>query len=646
MDFFGEQQAARRNTRWLVLLFALAVAAIIVVLYLVLLGIIGYSHSSRAAQPLVLWQPDLFLGVAAAVSAVIGLASLYKVVQLSHGGGSKVAESLGGRLVSRSSDDALERRLLNVVDEMAIASGIPVPKVYLLDDEHAINAFAAGTSTSDAVVAVTRGTLEQLNRDELQGVVGHEFSHIFNGDMRLNIRLMGVLHGILVLALIGRAILRGGARGRVRVSSSSGKKGGGGGIVVLALALFIIGYIGVFFGRLIKAAVSRQREFLADAAAVQFTRNPAGIAGALKKIAGLDTTRLHHPDAESASHMFFGNGINNFLSLLATHPPVEERIARLDPYFRMEWQGRRQGQAMQAEMPSGSSGFAATASGGTDTAQAVRESVGNYTEQHLNYAHTLLERLPEGVWKSVHEAEGAHALVLALVLVREGDAEGIMHITLPDALPALLQRTLAMVALLKEVPRADWLPLLELAIPALEELPAQRLAAIPDEVDALINADQRVTLFEFSLATLLRHAISERGTAPRPRHHGGIKQIHRDLGQLLSLMAHAGHTDTRQIEAAFTQAAQLIDGNGEIILLPRSELSLKEIEAALQRLSRLNFKFKGKVIEAATTAIMADGEVKLSELELLRAIGASLDCPIPPLQVGVAGYGNADAVSL
>lgn len=641
MDFFGEQQAARRNTRWLVLLFAMAVAAIIVVLYLVVIGSIGYSHSGRAAQPLLLWQPELFAAVAVAVCVVIGLASLYKVVQLSSGGGAKVAESLGGRLVSRASTDALERRLLNVVDEMAIASGIPVPKVYLLDDELAINAFAAGTSTSDAVVAVTRGTLEQLNRDELQGVVGHEFSHIFNGDMRLNIRLIGVLHGILVLALIGRVMLRG---GRVRVSSSSGKKGGGG-IVVLALALFILGYIGVFFGRLIKAAVSRQREYLADAAAVQFTRNPAGIAGALKKIAGLDATRLHHPDAESASHMFFGNGINNFLSLLATHPPVEERIARLDPYFRMAWQGADSGPGGE-EAAAAVSGFAAVGAGTQNaTAQAVRASVGNHNQHHLDYAHTLMERLPEGIWRSLRDAEGAHALVLALVLAREDDAEGIMRATLPDASAALLQRTLAMAALLKTVPRADWLPLLELAIPAIEELPAERLAAIPDEVDALINADQRVSLFEFSLATLLRHAISERGPAPRPSHHGGTRQINHDLGQLLSLMAHAGHRDVRQVETAFTRAAQLIDGNGEITLLSRSALSLKEIEAALQRLALLNFKFKGRVIEAATTAIMADGEVRLSELELLRATGAALDCPIPPLQVGMTGQGNADAAS-
>jgi len=629
MDFFGEQDTARRNSRWLVVLFVLAVATIVVSIYSVLIVIFASADSSPNAAPVALWQPDLFIIVTGVVSTVIFLASLFKVAALASGGGAKVAESLDGRLVSRSTDDRLERRLLNVVDEMAIASGIPAPKVYVLDSEHGINAFAAGTSTSDAVVAVTRGTLEQLNRDELQGVVGHEFSHIFNGDMRLNIRLIGVLHGILMLALIGRLLLRGG--------SSSGKKEGGG-IVLLGLALFVIGYVGVFFGRLIKAAVSRQREFLADASAVQFTRNPAGIAGALKKIAGIDASHIAHPEAESASHMFFGNGINNFLSLLATHPPVEERISRLDPYFQMEWQRENPIRQSSAEPSAAMSGFAATAAGSENvTAQAVRESVGNHDETHLNYAHNLLERLPQAIWKALRDPHQAHALTLAMVVSRDGMGKAGLSRVLPDAPAELIRQTLELAEQLKAVSRAEWLPLLELAIPALEELPTEQLAAIPDEVDALINADQRVTLYEFSLATLLRHAIRERSAEKRPRHHGGIKQLNRDLAQLLSLLAHAGHHDEGLIGEAFTQAVRVLETQGEIILLPRHALSLPAIEEALQRLSHLNFKFKGKLIEAATTAIMADGEVKLSELDLLRAIGASLDCPIPPLQVGVAG---------
>jgi Zn-dependent protease with chaperone function len=630
MDFFAEQEVARRNTRWLVVLFLLAVLAIIVALYLILVSVEGYANTSRMAQPIALWQPELFLLVAVSVSTVILLASLYKVTSLSSGGGVKVAEGLGGRLVHRATEDRLERRLLNVVDEMAIASGIPAPKVYILDEESGINAFAAGTTTSNAVVAVTRGTLEQLNRDELQGVVGHEFSHIFNGDMRLNIRLIGILHGILVLALIGRVILRGGSRG-YRVRSSSGKKGGGG-IVVLALALMVIGYIGVFFGRLIKAAVSRQREFLADASAVQFTRHPAGLAGALKKIAGLDASQIRHPDAESASHMFFGNGIHNFLSLLATHPPVEERISRLDPYFKMARETAAASPVVgggQAEALMGFAGAAAEL-----TPRTVRSSVGNYEQQHLDYAHTLMERLPEAIWRALREPQGAHALVLALVLAKDHSPKKLFITALPEASPDLLQQTLEVAALLKDLDRADRLPLLELAIPALEELPEAQLLAIPDQVDALINADRQVTLFEFCLATLLRHTLKERSAVQRLRHHGGVKQVHLDASQLLSLLVHAGHREAKAVQVAFDQATAVLDSEGEFSLQTRAELSLKGVAAALENLGRLNFRFKGKIIEAATTAIMADGEVKLHELDLLRTIGASLDCPIPPLQVG------------
>lgn len=633
MDFFTEQDTARRNTRWLVLLFLLAVATIIVSLYLVVIGMELYSVDKRGDAVVALWQPELFLIVATAVSSVIFISSAYKVLTLSSGGGAKVTEGLGGRLVTRSTGEQLERRLLNVVDEMAIASGIPVPKVYVLDDEEGINAFAAGTSTSDAVVAVTRGTLEQLSRDELQGVIGHEFSHIFNGDMRLNIRLIGVLHGILMLALIGRVILRGGSRGH-RVRSSSSNKKGGGGIIVLALALLVIGYIGVFFGRLIKAAVSRQREFLADASTVQFTRNPAGIAGALKKIAGIDSTQIQHPDAESASHMFFGNGVKNFLSLLATHPPVEERIGRLDPYFEMEHRASSSVAANSGDETA--MGFAA-AGGAVEgvTPQAVRSSVGNHGQPHLDYAHTLLERLPEPIWKALREPQGARALVLAMVVARDGSTKQSLQTALPEASADLVLRILAIVALLKDVPHADWLPLLELAIPTLEELPEAEMIAIPDEVDALINADKRVTLFEFCLATLLRHTLKERGAPHRGKLGGGMKELHRDTSQLLSLLVHAGHREEAEQRSAFEQAVATMKGDGDITLLTRSELSLKAIEESLGRLARLNFRFKGKLIEAATVAIMADGEVKLNELDLLRTIGASLDCPIPPLQVGV-----------
>ncbi len=319
-SFFEHQERARKRTMWLVLLFALAVAGIGATIYLVLAFVLtGGEPGGR------LWDPELFLWVMALTIGFIGLASLFRVLSLRSGGGA-VARMLGGRLVSRDTKDLAERRLLNVVDEMAIASGIPVPEVYVLDEEAGINAFAAGYSVENAAVAVTRGALKILNRDELQGVIAHEFSHILNGDMRLNLRLIGVLFGIFAIAIVGRLILY-----SVRSSAFRRSKALAG-VFLVGLTLMLVGYIGEFVGRLIQAAVSRQREFLADASAVQFTRNPAGIGGALLKIARLERgSAIEAPRASEAAHLFFGEGVRSMFGLLATHPPIEERIRRIDP---------------------------------------------------------------------------------------------------------------------------------------------------------------------------------------------------------------------------------------------------------------------------------------------------------------------------
>ena len=320
MDFFGHQDAARRATGRLVALFVLAVLAIVACTYAAAQALlfVGNGHAH--------FQPGLLLVVALVTFAIIGLAMTWKTSELRSGGG-KVASLLGGTEVPLDPSDAKERMLRNIVEEMSIAAGVPVPEIWVLEDEAGVNAFAAGWSPADAAVAVTRGCLEALDRDELQGVIAHEFSHVFHGDMRLNIRLMGVLFGIVCLATIGRILVR-------SVGSSRGnKKGGPAGIIAFGVCLVIIGWVGVFFARLIQAAVSRQREFLADASAVQYTRNPRGIGMALAKIGGL-TARLETPHAEEASHMLFADGVARLLgSAFATHPPVATRVERILPGF-------------------------------------------------------------------------------------------------------------------------------------------------------------------------------------------------------------------------------------------------------------------------------------------------------------------------
>ena len=433
MDFFEHQERARKSSQRLVLLFALAVAGIVASVYLTVMLFVVIKLNGQ------LWEPRAFSVIAVAVLAVVGAGSLYKVAQL-NGGGAVVARRLGGRHVDPGSTDPLERRVLNVVQEMAIASGTAVPDVYVLDSEPGINAFAAGHGGGDAVIGVTRGAMEKLTRDELQGVMGHEFSHLLNGDMKLNLRLMGVIHGILLIGIIGRVLMHGGGGGRSRRS-----KDGGAQIALLGLALFAIGYLGTLFGNLIKAAVSRQREFLADASAVQFTRNPEGISHALAKIGGLaQGSRMASSLAAEASHMFFGDGmVHRISSVMATHPPLPERIVRIDPSFAGRFEAVAEDfiappDADEARLGvpalAGAAGLApvsdgvrkampaqteATTSRGRSAGPSGLDRIGRPGPEHLE-PRALWESTPEPLRAAAHHADSALALACTLLLAPRG----------------------------------------------------------------------------------------------------------------------------------------------------------------------------------------------------------------------------------
>jgi Zn-dependent protease with chaperone function len=413
MDFFESQDRARRKSGLLVLYFVIAVVLMIASLYAAAVAVFGFTIRGQVeAEPIHWFQPVILLTVTGITLAIIGLGSLYKIAEL-RSGGESVAAMLGGRRISTNTDDLAERQLLNVVEEMALASGVAVPAVYVMDNEPGINAFAAGFTPDDAVVSVNRGTLEYLTRDELQGVIAHEFSHILNGDMRFNIRLIGLLHGILLLGIIGYYLMRfSGTSGR---SNRSGK--GGGQLVLLGLAAFVIGYVGLFFGRLIKAAVTRQREYLADASAVQFTRNPDGIGGALKKIGGLAAgSYMDTPEAESASHMFFGSGFRRMsFSIFATHPPLDERIRRIDPRFDGRFpqvQPVRIGREPAPPPRPPKTGFPRpfkTPMGERlplDPA-VLLGAIGAPTSEHVAYSAQLIESLPGPIQVAVRDPFGA-----------------------------------------------------------------------------------------------------------------------------------------------------------------------------------------------------------------------------------------------
>ncbi len=653
MDFFESQDLARRNTGWLVFLFVLAVLGIIATVFLFVTGLIGYLGRHELAEQNLGWvdllDPGIFFAVATVTLLVVAGGSLFKLIQL-RGGGTAIAEALGGRRINPDSTDPTERRVLNVVEEMAIASGTPAPPVYLLDAEEGINAFAAGFSPSDAVIGVTRGTAQLLSRDELQGVIAHEFSHILNGDMRLNLRLIAVLHGILVIGILGYFVLRSAFYSGLARSHSRSERSNPLPLIALGVGLMVIGFVGTFFGKLIKAAVSRQREYLADAAAVQFTRNPAGIAGALKKIGGFHMgSQVQSPNAPEASHMFFGEGaIAKLGGMLSTHPPLPQRIRRIEPSWEGPFPAGSAGAVpMEDELPASGGargaapdaalGFAAqAAASGTQDLRAGLAHIGQPTEEHVRYAAELLRGLPPPVAAAAHEPYGARALIYALLINTDPTARKIQLDRLAQAADQGVQReTIRLLPVVERLDAQVRLPVIDMAIPALRALSPSQYQSFKQNVIELIRADQKLDLFEWSLQRILLHHVEPQFTRVRPprvKHHG-LERLRAECEVLLSCLAYAGHENEEHALVAFEQAASSL-GLRQMNPIPFQNCGLDALDAALDRLVLAAPRLKRQVLNACATCISADRQVTVEEAELLRAISDTLDCPMPPLLPG------------
>ena len=640
-DFFEHQDIARRNTGRLVILFVLAVLAIMVSIYLLLAATMGYLSRNQETGAID-WSlaGDLQLVGIAVVGTlvVVGGGTLFKIAQL-RGGGRVIADELGGRRLNPDSSVPAERQLLNVVEEMAIASGTPAPPVYLLDEEEGINAFAAGFTINDAVIGVTRGAVERLPRDELQGVIAHEFSHILNGDMCLNIRLIGLLNGILIIGILGYFMFRVSAFSSYRQRRSS-RESSPLPLLALGAGLMVVGFLGTFFGNLIKAGVSRQREFLADASAVQFTRQPAGIAGALKRIGGfLNGSTVQSPNAPEASHMFFGQATSGLSGLFATHPPLAERIRQLEPSWNGEFaEGFPRTESAPAPHPSdaGVSGLAGAEAVNRGAAQSVTSAVdhiGQPNTAHLHYAAGLLDELPTAIVDASREPYGARALIYALLIDRQTEARKVQIAHLARAAdPGVCKETLKLLPLIEQLDARVRLPLVDIALSALRALTDAQYHQFKQNIVELVEADHTIDLFEWSLQRILLHDLEAQrfnATPGRVRY----RKLHRLLPHyelLLSTLAYTGHRDEAAAREAFEQAKRLV-------ALPQArfrqgeECGLEAVDAALTVLEEAAPRVKRQVLQAAAACIAADRKVTIAEAELLRAISASLGCPMPPL---------------
>ena len=665
MDFFERQDQARQGTRKLVVLFVLAVVATVIALNAIAAAGIYFQsqqrgEGERAAQfePADLWQPAVYGVVSLATLAVIGGASAYKTAQIS-GDGGKVATLMGGRKLDPQSTDDNERKLLNVVEEMSIASGVPVPDVYLLDQEDGINAFAAGSSVGEAALGVTRGTVTKLDRDELQGVIAHEFSHILNGDMKLNLRLVGVVFGILVIGLVGYGIFR------VAPYLSSGRsnsrrddKGAGAGIAialfVVGAAVWLVGSIGVFFGRWIQASVSRQREYLADASAVQFTRNPLGIRDALRKIGGTSAkATVTNRHAGEISHMWFGEA---FGGLFATHPPLDKRIRAVDP----NWDGTmlkaehvqpaeaaRRSAERRANRPQsgvrqndffdilGANAAASGLAGGAAAQPAsvrlkannLADRVGKLDQAHLDFATLLVKAIPTELREAARDAAGARGLIAAMLLSDDKAARTLQDEALAQKDPLAADAAEAFVGPLRRLGPPARLPLVDLCLPALRRLDGPTRTKFLQVLDLLIGADDRVEPFEYALYKLVEQHVGPDGNRNKTVRYQSVGEVADAAGTLLSALAAAGSDDAAGAAAAYKAGIGRLR-QGQIAY--SRQFSPPTLNAALNRLSQASPTVKRELIDAAAATVAADGVVTVEEAELLRAFGAVLECPLPP----------------
>lgn len=658
-NFFEQQDESRRTTAYLVFLFGCAIAFTILAMYAASILIVMQSGPAQS-----FWQPGWLGIIALGVCLIVAFGTLRKMFTL-RGGGRAIAQSLGGQLVRQDTSNPQERALLNVVEEMAIAAGIAVPEVYLLP-ELSINAFAAGLTPNTAVIGVTQGSITLLNRDQLQGVIGHEFSHIVNGDMALNLKLMGLVHGLLFIHLIGREFLF----SRHHRSTSSDRDNNNGAVLAFACSMMVIGAIGWIFGQLIKSAVSRQREFLADASAVQFTRNPAGIADALRCIAQQSKrSRMSSGEAEAASHLFFNNvsALSSFASAFSTHPPLAERIRRLGGgSATMAAVSPARSQLVSRPLTKSKEDTSATSLGSSTPinqhshAGAVSElvtaaevhsnlersestynlapdaliaDIGKVTPDHLIQAQALLGHLPQSLLEEVRSQSGAVAVVYGLLLDKDAEVRSRQKQIIAESSQKVHALLESVEPLIGQIPVRSRLPLLELCIPTLKQLKTEVAVQFFNRVKALVKADGKLSLSEFALQSVLQYRLAPHFHPEKSPAESASRPIDiwPDALLLISALAKVGQSEHSQIDYAFRDGIQQLPG---AIKKPMPSeppsCTLYDLGKALRRLKQTEPKLKQSIAQACAHTVLIDGHTTDQEAELLRAILISLGCPVPP----------------
>ncbi len=658
MNFFEQQDHARRQTRILVLLFAFAVIAIVLAVNLVMAVLWILLQGQTWAGPHHYPHGFFFTNTCITVFLICG-GTMIEIFNL-RDGGDAVARMVGGRQVSLSTIDLQERRLLNIVEEMAVASGIACPRVYLLAKEESINAFAAGYNPNEAVVVLTQGALTRLTRDELQGVIAHEFSHILNGDMRLNLKLLGVTFGIEMVGDFGRQAMEFAWYSSDDIEANFKLTVFRIIAFIFGIAFFVIGYIGLFFGRVIKFAVSRQREYLADASAIQFTRNADGLGNALRKIAvlsdkGFSGAYIGHRNAEQLSHLFVSAVRPHLMAgFFATHPPLQERLRRIygrevemPDEIRLSADEARTF-ALPAEALPGIAYVASPlADIGADLRAATDAIAVTAAQAYGNGTLAQIRLCPE-IDRAVHDPATAPLLLYALLLDPAQDKSPQQQ-CLIEHLPQQAAQVVQLATALARLPANARLPLLDLMMPALRHLPVSERTAMLAQFERMVASDRRVSLNEFVLQTVLVRRLAARANRAVQIKYFAAMELRQECCLLFSLVAHiAAPLHKQSAQSLFMRAAASSPALSlsEKDLLDISALSYGKVKIALDKANQLAPLANPALIKSMLAIAGDPAPLPLPLADLLRAMCAALEAPMPPAVAAVYTASGWPAASL
>lgn len=609
MNFFRAQDEARGRTTKLVVLLVLAILVLAGSFYV--LAVLGQHKLGRSGE--IDWlQGDVFCLTAGLALVVILGGSLVRIAELSKGGGA-IALRLGGRLVSGVTKDPAERRYLNVVQEMALAAGLPVPLCFVLDDDDSINAFAAGNSPQDAAVGVTRGALQHLTRDELQGVIAHEFSHIGNGDMKLNLRIIGAIAGLTALAQLGYIFFR--LAGSVRGKNSAPIALG---MILTGVVVLLIGSGGILFAKVIQAAVSREREYLADASAVQFTRNPLGLGSALKKIAGFSGARREASEAElEAQHLFFASSGGFLESLFSTHPPINERIRRIDPAFDGNIPDVHP-VAVSADDASPVSRAAPVASAAPPLPVAASRALP--TDHQIQDSVGFRGRISETLRNASDDPVSAMGLVLGLLLRRDPALRAAQLSKARNLAGGEVAREAEKFEpLLRALPAGSRVPLLDLSMPALRQLSVEQQDLFRQAITQVGYEAEDGLIVLLIQASMRRYLSREKNPPSRP---GDLADAY---GLVLTAVVRTSGESAEAQARAYRLGAVVLGLPGlDATLLPADQVDLQQVDEALAVIAGQSVYDRRKFVRACGAAMLNDDRAEPAEVEIVRAVADSL----------------------